>query len=76
MVTLIKYKLRPKSFITFATGGIGSAIVDRFLNDGAFVAVVDNNVERSVALQNDVWRSFAVNNQVQIFSNFFLLKLS
>ena len=45
-------------------GGIGSAMVHRFLNDGASVAIVDRDLERAHQLVNQLWTDYADNNQV------------
>jgi NAD(P)-dependent dehydrogenase (short-subunit alcohol dehydrogenase family) len=45
--------------VSGGAGGIGSAIVDRFLSDGSRVAIVDRNQERAIQLINDYWPHYA-----------------
>ena len=50
--------------VSGGAGGIGSAIVDRFLKDGSRVAIADRNKDRADELVNDLWKSFAEQDQV------------
>ena len=63
---ILKANFVPGQVVVVAggSGGIGSSIVDRFLNDGSAVAVVDSNVERSVELESVTWKIFADQNLV------------
>ena len=63
---ILKANFVPGQVVVVAggSGGIGSSIVDRFLNDGSTVAVVDSNVERSVELESVTWKIFADQNLV------------
>ncbi len=44
------------AIVTGGAGGLGSATADRFLNDGASVAIVDLNVKGASDLINDEFK--------------------
>ena len=45
-------------------GGIGSAIVQRFLNDGAYVALVDLNEDYSQKLIETYWSDYNIKGKI------------
>ena len=53
--------------VSGGAGGIGSAMVNRFLNDGAQVAIVDWNHAQAVKLVDELWSKFSDKNLVQVF---------
>ena len=53
--------------MTGAAGGIGSAIVQRFLNDGARCAIFDLNEKRGNELLADEFKAFAAENKVGFY---------
>jgi len=47
------------AIVTGGAGGLGSAVVDRFLNDGASVAIIDLNAALAQKLMNNEWKQYS-----------------
>ena len=55
------------AIVTGGAGGIGSAVVARFLNDGASVAIVDLNTDAANKLLNNEFKEWVLKNIEMIF---------
>lgn len=53
--------------VSGGAGGIGSAMVNRFLDDGADVAIVDWNQDQAHKLVKELWSEFSEKNKVRCY---------